>query len=104
MCASGSRQEAHVSDSADHSKPSRRQFLGTATAAGAIGAALATISGDVTAVAQAPGTTPPAAVTDTPDLFLTNGRIHTLDAGNRVVSAVWIRNGRILGAGDRAPR
>jgi predicted amidohydrolase YtcJ len=34
-----------------------------------------------------------------PDLVLFNGRIHTMDAGNRVVSSVLIRNGRFLEVG-----
>jgi predicted amidohydrolase YtcJ len=37
------------------------------------------------------------------DLNLVNGRIHTLDARNSVVSAVAIRNGRIASVGNNAP-
>ena len=35
------------------------------------------------------------------DLLLVNGRIHTMDASSRVVSQVWIRNGRFVAVGDR---
>ena len=38
------------------------------------------------------------------DLNLTNGRIHTMDARNTVVSAVAIRNGRIASGGQRRAR
>ena len=69
----------------DAQKPSRRHFLGTTMAAGA---AIATVGGDAPeAQAPAPGTNAPGAPT-TPDLLLTNGRIHTLDGTNRVVSSV----------------
>src|SRR5687768_11894235 len=90
-----------MSNQSEDRKPSRRQFLGVAAATSA---ALATAGGEVTRAAQAPVTAPAAAGAPRPDLYLTNGRIHTLDAGNRVVSAVWIQNGRIAGVGDRAPR
>ena len=40
-----------------------------------------------------PRTATPAAT----DLLLVNGRIHTMDAASRVVSQVWIRNGRFAG-------
>lgn len=35
------------------------------------------------------------------DLILVNGRIHTLDAANRIVSCLAARNGRIAATGDR---
>jgi predicted amidohydrolase YtcJ len=34
------------------------------------------------------------------DLLLINGRIHTMDAGSRVVSQAWIRNGRFAAVGN----
>jgi predicted amidohydrolase YtcJ len=37
-----------------------------------------------------------------PDLVLVNGRIHTMDDENRVVSSVAMRNGRFVGVGHRA--
>ena len=37
------------------------------------------------------------------DLNLVNGRIHTMDARNTVVSAVAIRNGRFASVGNTAP-
>jgi predicted amidohydrolase YtcJ len=89
-----------MSKAADGRKPSRREFLATAAATGA---AVATSGGDEAFAAQAPATAPPAGGAAPPDLFLTNGRIHTFDATSRVVSAVWIRNGRVAGIGDRAP-
>ena len=52
--------------------------------------------------AQAPQATP-AATGAAQDLNLVNGRIHTLDARNSVVSAVAIRNGRIASVGNSAP-
>jgi predicted amidohydrolase YtcJ len=79
---------------------SRREFLGVAAATSV---AVATAGGDAALAAQGPaaGITPGAA---RPDLVLTNGRIHTLDATSRVVNEVSIRNGRIVAAGDRLPR
>lgn len=39
-----------------------------------------------------------------PDLALVNGKIHTMDAKNRVVSMVMIRNGRFISVGNGSPR
>ena len=66
---------------------SRRQFLGGAAALG-----LSRGLSGMTALAQ---------MTATPgvDLALTNGRIHTMDANNRIVSQVIIRNGRFSEVG-----
>jgi predicted amidohydrolase YtcJ len=79
---------------------SRRQFLGT-TAAAALAAGI-TPAGE--AQAQAPRTTDASGRTR-PDqtLVLTNGRIHTMDAGNTIANTVTIRNGRIVSVGGRAP-
>jgi predicted amidohydrolase YtcJ len=78
---------------------SRREFIGSAAgigiglAAGAPEALLAQQPGQ----GAAPGAGAPQ------DLNLTNGRIHTFDARNSVVSAVAIRNGRITSVGNSAP-
>jgi len=71
---------------------SRRQFLGSATAA--VGLARA-----ASMFAQAPpsGLVPP-------DLGFINGRIHTMDPANRIVSQVLIRNGRFEAVGNNAVR
>src|SRR5688572_385799 len=82
----------------DHGS-SRRSFIGTVAGAG-IG--IAAGAPDVMLSAQAPRATPAAAAA-TQDLNLVNGRIHTLDARNSVVSAVAIRNGRIASAGNNPP-
>jgi predicted amidohydrolase YtcJ len=71
---------------------SRRQFLGTATAL--------TLGGGLgSGFAQQRGAATPAA-DDTRDVALINGRIHTMDANNRVVSQVLIRNGRFIAVAD----
>jgi len=69
---------------------SRRQFLGAAAAIG-LGGRL----GARSVRAQAP-----QAAGDALDLAFVNGRIHTMDPANRVVSQVLIRNGRFAAAGD----
>jgi predicted amidohydrolase YtcJ len=83
----------------DHGS-SRRSFIGTVAGAG-IG--IAAGAPDVLLAAQAPQTAAPAAAGAAQDLNLVNGRIHTLDPRNSVVSAVAIRNGRIASAGNTAP-
>ena len=75
-------------------KRSRRQFLGTAAGTALVVAGRPAISfGQTTAI-------PPAGQ---PDVILTNGRIHTMDARNTVATVVSIRNGRIQTVGNRAP-
>jgi predicted amidohydrolase YtcJ len=69
---------------------SRRQFLGTAAALSLGGG-----SGSAKLFAQQRG-----AAEDTRDLALTNGRIHTMDANNRIVSQALIRNGRFVAVAD----
>lgn len=69
---------------------SRRHFLGGAAAAG-LGAAFGSEPG--AAASQAAPQTDAA-------LALVNGRIHTMDAADRVVSQVLIRNGRFAAVGD----
>jgi predicted amidohydrolase YtcJ len=78
---------------------SRREFIGSAAG---VGIGLAAGAPELLLAQQpAQGTTP--AVVAAQDLNLTNGRIHTLDARNSVVSAVAIRNGRIASVGNSAP-
>ena len=69
---------------------SRRQFLGAAIAPAA--AIVSAEAAQVGGASSAP-----------PDLILTNGRIHTLDARNTVARVVSIRNGRFGTVGDAAP-
>src|SRR5688572_2782222 len=64
---------------------SRRRFIG-GTAAGIVGLGLKQRAGAQQPIAQ--------------DLLLVNGRIHTMDAGSRVVSQAWIRNGRFAAVGN----
>ena len=74
----------------------RRQFLG---GAGAI--ALGGLGG-----ARLEAQAQPAAAAGASDLLLVNGKIHTMDAANRVVSQALIQNGRFAGVGNNiaAPR
>jgi predicted amidohydrolase YtcJ len=78
---------------------SRREFIGSAAGIGIGVAAGATEA----LAAQQPAPRTAAAAGAAQDLNLTNGRIHTFDARNSVVSAVAIRNGRIVSAGNSAP-
>ena len=74
---------------------SRRGFLGAAagvTAAAAVGASTQAAHGQ-------PGSPPPGA-SGGGDLALVNGKIHTFDEGNRVVSQVLIRDGRFAAVGS----
>jgi hypothetical protein len=71
---------------------SRRQFLGGATAAiGVLGRPGA---------AKVRAQTRAAATSAAVDLGVINGRIHTMDPANRVVSQVLIRNGRFAAVGN----
>src|SRR5687767_11234227 len=79
--------------------PSRRQFLGTSTAA-AIGLAAGPPAVDVSA--QGAPTAVPNPTVDQP-VALTNGRIHTMDAKNTVARAALIRDGRFIAAGNTVP-
>ena len=76
--------------------PSRRQFIGTSTAA-AIGIAAGPPAVDVSA--QGAQTAVPNPPVDQP-IALTNGRIHTMDAKNTVARAALIRNGRFVAVGN----
>jgi predicted amidohydrolase YtcJ len=69
---------------------SRRRFLSAAAAPAAVA-----ITGEA---AQVGGSN-----NAPPDLILTNGHIHTMDARNTVARAVSIRNGRFMTVGDATP-
>ena len=73
---------------------SRRQFLETTG-----GTALSVGAGTTVAFGQ----TREAPVAVVPDLILTNGRIHTMDARNTIASVVAIAAGRFVAVGNRAP-
>ena len=79
--------------------PSRRAFIGTVAGAG-LGIAASAPEAALSAQGQQTTAAPPAPAQD---LNLVNGRIHTFDARNSVVSAVAIRNGRIASAGNNPP-
>ncbi|MGH8880912.1 MAG: amidohydrolase, partial [Stackebrandtia sp.] len=85
----------------ERSRPvvSRREVLRTGAVAGAAAA-----FGGMAAVpaSAAPAQGGPAGGRDDADLALVNGKIHTMDAENAVVSTVLIRDGRILAVGNRA--
>ena len=68
---------------------SRRKFIG--------GAAALAVGSRVT---KSYGQSVPEEVRD---IAFTNGRIHTMDSNNRVVSQLLIRNGRIAAVGDAIP-
>ena len=75
----------------------RREFITTA------GLGALTIAADARiTVAQTPAA-PVAPAAGDPDLILTNGRIHTMDARNAMVEAVAIRAGRFQSVGGRMP-
>src|SRR5215472_14704879 len=76
-------------------KQSRRHFL-----AASAGAAAAIGAGPAASIVSAQA---PAALPDETTLVLTNGRIHTIDAGDAVVNTVSIRNGRFVAVGGRPP-
>ncbi len=74
---------------------SRRRFLGGAAAAFLSGGLAGTTA---TAGPQQAGSTDDAA------LVFTNGRIHTMDPNNRIVSQALVRNGRFAAVGNTVPR
>ena len=74
---------------------SRRQLIGTAA-----GTALTIGAGATITFGQAPAA--PAAA-GPPDLIVTNGRIHTMNAANTIAASASIANGRFQTVGDRAP-
>jgi predicted amidohydrolase YtcJ len=77
----------------------RRQFMQTAAAAAATGGAVTMPR--ARAAKPADLATPPGH-TDA-DVILQNGNIHTMDAQNRIVSALAIKDGRFLSVGDAHP-
>ena len=78
---------------------SRRQVLGGGVAA-AIGSAIGQPA-EAEAQARGQAAAPPA---QPDELVFVNGRIHTMDAKNTVVTTVSIRNGRFVAVGGTAPR
>lgn len=85
----------------DDHKHSRRDLLTVGAAAG-LGVMLGGADG-AAAQAQTPAGGPPAAVPGE-ELVFVNGRIHTMDANDRVVNTVTIRDGRFATVGGAAPR
>lgn len=83
-------------DTPDGKGFSRRQFLG--------GAAAVALGGGLDIADLGAQRQQTAAPEDRRDLALINGRIHTMDPNNRVVSQVLIRNGRFVAAGNAVPR
>ena len=85
----------------DHRGLSRRQFVGTAAAAALT---IAADPADVVLSGQAPRTTGAGGrLQPEQTLVLLNGRIHTMDAANTIVTTVSIRNGRFVTVGGRTP-
>ena len=80
---------------------SRRRLLGTGAAA-SLAAAFGVTVGEEAAAGQVAPTTAPDSIGG--DLILINGRIHTMDGNNTVVSTVTIRNGRFASVGGAAPK
>jgi len=76
-----------------------RRDLFVATASAGMGVAL---GGQAAGVAQAPAAG--AAEGAPEELVFVNGRIHTMNAANAVVSTVIIRNGRFSTVGGATPR
>ena len=72
---------------------SRREFMQAAAAAGG------TMLSTPTLALNPRGKKPPSTHPD-PDLILRDGRIHTMDAKNRVVSSVAIKDGRFIEVGN----
>jgi predicted amidohydrolase YtcJ len=80
---------------------SRRKFLGSAAAAAVVvGASPLSYSSPL---AQGAPQNPAIAINPDTTLALTNGRIHTMNAANAIVTSVTIRNGRFVTAGNTAP-
>jgi predicted amidohydrolase YtcJ len=78
----------------------RRGFLGSAAAVGAAigsGGPDAVVEAGQAAQGRAGGAAPP------PDLRLTNGRIHTMDARNTIATVAAITNGRFVAVGNQIP-
>src|SRR5215471_12062678 len=78
----------------DVSQPSRRRFLKTAAVAAAV-----TQVEPFAAATASPQNNAANSISES-TLILNNGRIHTLNSANSVVSSVTIRNGRVISAGN----
>ena len=78
----------------------RRQFIQTAAAAAATGGAVAAMP-RARAAKPSDLSTPPGH-TDA-DIILQNGKIHTMDGQNRIVSTLAIKDGRFFSVGDAQP-
>src|SRR5262245_2670157 len=87
--------ERNPGDTARHL--SRRDLLTAGVAAG-VGAALPAQS----VQAAPPSSSPAAEASSAPALVFVNGKIHTMDDANRVVSSVAIRDGRFVSVGNAA--
>jgi imidazolonepropionase-like amidohydrolase len=86
VTCSTSLQEDNVADDMNPRHLSRRQFLGGAAAVAAGGTlGLESVYGQQRQTAATDGVV---------DIVLVNGKIHTMDANNRIVSQVFIRDGR----------
>src|SRR5262245_11907349 len=77
---------------ANNTKFSRRQFL--------TGAAALALTGRLRGESAYAVPQQATIVDDGRDVALINGRIHTMDANNRVVSQALIRNGRFIAVSD----
>src|SRR5690349_19953468 len=83
------KKKQHSHDKSQHSSLSRRCLL---KGSGALAAA-----GGLAAVPGVASAKPPGA--DGQDLAFVNGKIHTMDGSNRIVSQLLIRNGRFADVG-----
>ena len=75
---------------------SRRRFLATGAGAVALGTGPAAL--------ELSGQTPALGALDETTTALVNGKIHTIDAANRVVNTITIRHNRIVAVGGPAPK
>jgi predicted amidohydrolase YtcJ len=81
-------------------RTTRRTFI-ESTAAAAVG--VGALQGETAEAGQAGRAGGAATAAPPPDLRLVNGRIHTMDAKNSVVSSAAITNRRFVAVGDRIP-
>ena len=75
---------------------SRRRFLATGAGAVALGAGPAAL--------ELSGQTPALGALDETTTVLINGKIHTVDAANRIVNTITIRHNRIVSVGGTVPK
>ena len=76
--------------------PSRRRFLAMGAGTVALGTGPAAL--------VLPGQTPALGAVDETTTVLVNGRIHTMDAANRIVNTITIRHNRIVAVGGPAAK